>query len=176
MLALKIASRYAEALFDIAQQKGQTEKWEQELASLATLLDAMPELREVLTHPEIPYARKEKLMRRGKVAPDIMAMLFMLLKRGHDPDIAAIHKVFLDLWNKARLVLPVRVTSATSLSESQALSLSASLAKQTGAKIQLHQEIDDSLIAGMVITIGDRVIDASAQSALNSLRAAMSGT
>ena len=71
MLQRRIASRYAEALFGIAQQQGKTEVWEAELASLGAALDSSPELYQVLTHPEIPLRRKETVLKRafqGKIS------------------------------------------------------------------------------------------------------------
>ena len=119
MLQWKIASRYAEALFDLAQQQGKTDMWEQELASLGTLIASTPDLYQVLTHPEIPLRQKDTLVKRafqGKIAEEILAVLLMLIQRGREPDIDTVHTIYHQLWNKARRVIPVSVTSAAPIS------------------------------------------------------------
>jgi F-type H+-transporting ATPase subunit delta len=176
MLPRRIANRYAQALFSIAQERGTVDQWEGELATLATVMEQSPELREVLAHPEIALARKMELLDKlfaGKVAPEILALIQKLIKRGHDPDMDILREIFVELWNAARRVLPVSVTSAVPLSTAQAQAFTEQLAQKTGATIQLSRNIDPELIAGMVVRIGDRLIDASARGVLSELREAM---
>ena len=178
MLSRKIASRYAEALFDLAQQEQKTGTWERELATLAALIERLPDLRTLLTHPEIPLQRKQDVIAhafKGKIADQVLAVLMLLLKRGHDPDIATLHAIFVERWDAARQIVPVTVTSAVALTAPQVQALTDSLARRTGGTIQLARAVDPELIAGMVVQIGDRVIDASAKTALNELRESMRG-
>ncbi len=67
------------------------------------------------------------------------------------------------------------MTSAVPLSESQAHELAQALARRTGSTIQLARNVDPELLAGMVVTIGDHVLDASARTTLQELRTAMTG-
>lgn len=176
MLPGRIASRYAKALFDLAQQQGKTEAWEGELQALAAVIVATPELSDVLTHPEVPLARKEALVNRafaGQVSREVLALLFLLIRRGHEPDIRAIHTIYVKLWNAARKVMPVTVTTAAPMSEAQADALSRTLSGRLGATVTLHRKLDPEILAGMVVTIGDRVIDASARATLERLRLAL---
>lgn len=178
MLPRRIAGRYAEALFNLAQQQGTTAAWGSELEAISRVIEATPELREVLTHPEIPLRRKELVVTQAfgaQIAREVLALLFLLLQRGRDPDITTLHAMYLELWNRARRLLPVTVTSALPMSQEQAQALAQTLARRTGATIQLQQEVDPELIAGLVVRLGDRVIDASARTALQELRESMTG-
>lgn len=178
MLARRIASRYAQALFDLAQQQHTTEAWDQELSALAAVLAASPELVQVLTHPEVTLARKQEIVERafqGNVAQEILAMLLMLIRRGHEPDIATVHELFHARWDQARRLVEVTVTSAAPLSDAQAATLTTTLTRQLGAGVLLHRQVDPALIAGMVVRMGDRIIDASARTTLTELREAMLG-
>ncbi|HEY3377394.1 MAG TPA: ATP synthase F1 subunit delta [Armatimonadota bacterium] len=178
MLPRRIAGRYAEALYGLAAQQGKTAEWSQELAALADVMDANPELRAVLTHPEIPRDQKERIVTQvvqGSAGQQVLAVLFMLIKRGHDPDMRLLHDIYTELWNVARRVMPVTVTSAVPLTESQASALTQALTNRTGASIQLSQAVDANLLAGMVLMMGDRVIDASARTTLEQLRTLMTG-
>ncbi|MHB9131893.1 MAG: ATP synthase F1 subunit delta [Armatimonadota bacterium] len=178
MLARRIASRYTQALFDLAQQQGKTEEWERELATLATVLTSTPELPSVLAHPEIPLSKKEAVLTRafqGKIAPEVLRVLFLLIKRGHEPDIDTLHQIYVERWNAVRRIVPVKVTTAVPISDEQSRTLIQVLTRRLGATVQLSRDIDPNLIAGMVVTIGDRVIDASARTTLEQLRASMMG-
>ncbi len=178
MLPRRIASRYAEALFDLAQQHQQMEAWAQQLTALADVFAATPDLRMVLAHPEVPLARKEQVLRDAfgaQVAPEILAMLTLLIRRGHAPDLAAISEVFHDLLNAARRVVPVTVTTALPLSEAQRQALLQALGRRVAGTVQLQATVDPDIIAGLVVQIGDRVIDASARSTLDALRASLHG-
>jgi len=178
MLQRRIANRYADALFGLALQQGKTDAWERELASLAAVLGSSPDLYGILIHPEIPLTRKEDVVQRvfqGKLSPEVLSLLLLLLRRGHDPDMDLVHDVFVALWNKARQLLPATVTSAVPLTAEQATALADALARRTGSRIQLSQAVDPELIAGLVVTVGDRVIDASARTTLEELRSAMAG-
>jgi F-type H+-transporting ATPase subunit delta len=178
MLQRKIANRYAKAIFDLAVEKGKTEKWETELVLVSALFSSTTDLIEFLTHPEIPLTRKEALLDKileESVSREVKSLFLMLLRRGHAPDAALIHEIYLDYWNKLRNILPVTVTSATPLSDEQTQKLANALAIRTGSNIKLKTEINPEILAGMIIRLGDRVIDASAKTALDEMLAAMAG-
>jgi F-type H+-transporting ATPase subunit delta len=177
MLSRKIAGRYAEALFDLAQERGTTAAWAGELSSLAQLMATTPDLVAVLTHPEVPVARKRAVLTTaltGQVAGEILAVLLLLVRRGHEPDMATVADIFQERWNRARKVLPVTITAAAPLTDSQRASLTAVLHRRTGATVELRELVDPTVLAGLVIRMGDRVIDASARGTLESLRIAFS--
>jgi F-type H+-transporting ATPase subunit delta len=176
MLPRKIASRYAKALFDLAQHEGKTEAWERELATIASIIEATPELTAMLVHPEVSLADKRRVLTQlfqGKISEEIFTLLLLLIRRGHAPDLSTLHEVFVEYWNAARRLMPVHVVSAADLTEAQVMQLTAALSRQTGARVQLQRSVDPELIAGLIVTIGDRVIDASARGALEAMRATM---
>lgn len=178
MLPRKIAGRYAEALFSLAQDKGKIQEWGEELLALAGAINDSPDLHQVLIHPEIPLVKKQGVVTQafqGKIVPEVLAVLFMLIKKGHDPDLRTVYAIFIERWNSTRRVLPVTVQSATPLSAEQQAALIVALGKRTGATIQLQHTVDPELIAGLIVTMGDRVIDASARNTLEQLRVAMTG-
>jgi F-type H+-transporting ATPase subunit delta len=177
-LAPRIAERYAEALYAIACEQSQAEAWERQLAAVAGVFAHSPELLDALTHPEVAVEVKERLLTRtlgSNLPPEILTTLMLLIRRGHEPDTAALHAAFLRQWNRDRRVIPATVTSAVALTSEQARLLAEALAKRTGATIQLTQQVDPALVAGLVVRMGDRVIDASAQTALQDLHTAMRG-
>ncbi|HEY3417688.1 MAG TPA: ATP synthase F1 subunit delta [Armatimonadota bacterium] len=178
MLARRIANRYAEALFQLAQQRNAVQAWEQELATVALVFARTAELTTVLKHPEIPLTQKEALLNKvfkAQISPEVLGVLLLLIRRGHDPAVDLLHEIFVALWNRQRRLLPVQVTSAVPMTEEQAHQLANVLAQRTGSTISLQRNVDPELIAGMTIQLGDRVIDASAKAALAEMRAALSG-
>ena len=178
MLSRRIAGRYAVALFLIAQQHGHTEAWAAELRFVGEILAKEHELREILLHPEIALQKKQELITRvfkGQLSQEILAVLLMLIRRGHEPDMATLAEIYNDEWNKVRNTVPVSVVTAVPISTAQRAALTAVLSRRIGANIILETSVDPAVIAGMVVTIGDRVIDAGARHALATLQASMAG-
>jgi len=173
MLPQKIASRYAEALFGLAQQHGTIEEWERGLALLASVITETPDFAALLTHPEVPLARKQAVLEHafaGRIAPEVLAVLTLLIKRGHDPEMDVVHDMYIHLWHTAQRVVPVTITSALPLSDMQVSALTTVITTRTGRTVLLQQQVDPDILSGLIITMGDRVIDASARTALAELR------
>jgi F-type H+-transporting ATPase subunit delta len=173
MLPRRIASRYAQALFTLAQQQGTVEAWEGELATLAAVIADTPDFSALLTHPEVSLARKHDVLVRafgGKVAPEVLAVLTLLIRRGHEPEMGVVHEIYVHLWHDAQRVMPATVVSAQPLDAAQASALTAALVKRTGRTVTLTQQVDPALLSGLIITVGDRIIDASGRTALDELR------
>jgi F-type H+-transporting ATPase subunit delta len=175
MLPYKIATRYAEALSEIACERDKVEQWEKELTEVSEVLDSLPDLATFLAYPEIPRSRKEAVVRKafeGRISTEILALLLLLIQYGRDPDLEPILQAFRESTCRRLRILPVAVSTALPLTESQADVLVALLERQTGLSIKLERHVDPELIAGMTLTAGDRFTDASARTTLEELRSA----
>jgi len=170
----RASRRYAEALFQLAQETGQLDWLEQELEALVQITAGAPELRRLLDHPEVPRERKFGLLDRvlaGAVSPVLLSLLKLLVERGRQQALGAIAADFGALADAARGLLRVQVTSAVRLSEEQLERLTKVLSHLTGKRIALESEVDPEVLAGAQVRIGDRVIDGSARTRLERLRA-----
>lgn len=171
MSSQTIARRYACALYEVARQKGDTGGFAAVLEAAGRALVENPELRRVLYHQLIPVREKQRIM--DTLFPDVDPLLknffHLVIAKGREralPEIAAQFRRLVDRENR---VLPVEVQAAAPLSEEITAALKERLARITGQNVRLQTRVDPSLLGGMVIRLGDRVLDASLKKKLELL-------
>jgi len=167
------ARRYAEAAFQIGVADGTLSAWERDMATIGATM-RHPELRRLLQHPAIPFAEKERVLRRvmgrGVAAPAVNLVLLMA-RRGRPRAIEPMIAHFTELLRLHRGVALADVRTALPLDDSQRADIAARLRSLTGAEIEMNETVDPDLIGGIAVRIGDRLYDASVRSRLERLRA-----
>jgi F-type H+-transporting ATPase subunit delta len=166
------ARRYAEAAFDIGRADGTLETWERDLLKLREAL-GMDELRALVEHPAVAYADKERVVRRvvGDVVPEALNLVLLMVRRGRPKAIDRMVDHFLVLLRRHRGISLAVVRTALKLDESQRVAVMDRLHELTGDEIEINEVVDESLIGGITVRIGDRLYDASVRSRLERLRA-----
>jgi F-type H+-transporting ATPase subunit delta len=167
------ARRYAEAAFQIGKSAGSLEEWERDLTLLRDELRDS-DLRAVLQHPAIPYASKERVLRAiaGKqVGKEPLNLVLLMVRRGRPRAVNAMLDHFEALLRRERGIALAEVRSALPLDDAQRDALIERLAGLTGDKVQINERVDESLIGGVAVRIGDTLYDASVRSRLERLRA-----
>jgi F-type H+-transporting ATPase subunit delta len=166
------ARRYADAAFEIGRADDTLERWERDLVRLSDAL-ASEELRALVEHPAVPYADKERVLRRvvGDVSPEPMNLVLLMVRRGRPRAIDRMVARFGDLVRRHRGVSLAEVRTAMPLEDVQRTAVVERLHELTGDEIQINEVVDESLIGGITVRIGDRLYDASVRSRLERLRA-----
>jgi len=167
-----VARRYADAAFEIGRADGTLDVWERDLVVLrATLGDE--ELRRLVEHPAIPFADKERVLRRvvEGVSPEPLNLALLMIRRGRPGAIDAMVERFAELVRRERGVSLAEVRTARPLDDDQRDAISDRLRTLTGDRIEMREVVDDTLIGGVSVRIGDRLYDASVRSRLERLRA-----
>jgi F-type H+-transporting ATPase subunit delta len=173
MAELAVVRRYARALFDSANRSGGVDQVEEDLKAVDQVLRQVPRLQSVLRAPTITATRKKHLLAHAfgtRVGPLTMRFLTLVVERRRQDVLTDVYAEFLRLANALRNILPVEVTSATPLTDAERDALARSLAKRTGKQIVLQVDIDPALMGGVVIRMGDTVIDGSVRTRLAQLR------
>lgn len=173
MAELAVVRRYAHALFSTASNTGAVDQVESELGAVHEVLRATPRLKRVLQAPTIPGARKKALLKTvfgEQVGPLTGRFLDLVVDRRRETILHDIHAEFHRLANEARNILPVGVISATPLTDAEHDALAAALAKRTGKRVVLNVEIQPEILGGLMLRMGDTVIDGSVRSRLEQLR------
>jgi F-type H+-transporting ATPase subunit delta len=176
MPELSVTRRYAQALFDTAQRDGTVEKIEQDLDTIDAALRSTPLLLRVLRAPTIARERKKELLRQifGRGVTSLtMRFLDLLVDRRREAILPQINPEFKQLSYRFRNILPVTVRVATRLTAEERQRLLQALAAKTGKTIDLHEEVDPSLMGGAVLRLGDTIIDGSVTGYLRRLRQRM---
>jgi F-type H+-transporting ATPase subunit delta len=166
------ARRYAEAAFEIGRADGTLDRWEADLATLRDAL-AQDDLRALAEHPAVPFADKERVLRRavGDVSTEALNLVLLMVRRGRPKAIPRMVEHFADLVRRERGVALAEIRTALPLDDEQRADVRDRLARLTGETIEINEVVDESLIGGITVRIGDRLYDASVRSRLERLRA-----
>jgi len=168
----EIAQVYARSLFEVAKEQYLLDTIREQLGQFA---DALNDNREVAIFFFSPYfqtsEKKAGLERMISGAePIFMNFLQALLERHRMPAIFRIRAAYEQMWEEENRLLPVQVTSAVELDEQTINSIGERIGQQTGRKIELSSEVDDGIIGGIVLRVGNVILDASIRNRLEQLR------
>jgi F-type H+-transporting ATPase subunit delta len=170
----EVARRYAEALIQAAEREGAVDLVLDELAQLESdVLKPNPRFAQVLASPRVSSAEKDRILvdlLEGRASSLLVRFLRVLNRHERLGYLGAVARTARAIWDKRHARVPVQVRSAVPLDEGQLQSLRAGLARMTGATPILHVSTDPTLIAGLVVQVGDIRYDASAKSRLAQLR------
>ena len=166
------ARRYAEAAFEIGKADGTLDTWERDLASLRAALDDEG-LRHLVEHPAVAFPDKERVLRRvvSGVAEEPMRLALLMIRRGRPGAIDAMVDRFGELVRRERGISLAEVRTAQALDDTQRAAIEERLTQLTGDRIEMREVVDEALIGGVSVRIGDRLYDASVRSRLERLRA-----
>jgi len=168
-----LTRRYAGALFGAAKDADAIDRVESDLGLIAYSLQTMPRLREVLSHPLIPAGRKKEIVAevfKSRIQDVTRHFLDLLIDKRREEILEEVEREYVRLANEFRGVMPVSGASAVPLTSEERARLRAGLEEFTGKRVELQLEEDGSLIGGLVLRIGDTVIDGSVRGYLASLK------
>ena len=165
------ARRYAEAALELGRAEGTLDRWERDLQRLRDALGD-EQLRTLTEHPATPYADKERVIRRvaGDVSPEALNLVLLMVRRGRPRAIPRMVEHFANLLRRERGVSLAEVRTALPLDDTQRDAVMDRLHQLTGDEIEINEVVDESLIGGITVRIGDRLYDASVRSRLERLR------
>jgi F-type H+-transporting ATPase subunit delta len=168
-----VAKRYAEALFQRARQIGTLEQALGELDVAAQVVNSSPQFLSFLSHPEIPAERKMRVLEHalGRVVGETtLAFLAVLVRRGRQNLLQACVRELRVMVEDELGVIPAVATAAAEMEPSQNDRLRRALERLVGRRVELRTVVDPSVIAGVRVTLRDRVIDGTAQWNLQAMR------
>ena len=172
-MAKLISSTYADALFDLAIEKNKTEDWQKAVETIKGILCENPEFGKLMAHPQVDKEEKLSLASEAfenKVDPEIVGLIRIVIEKDRYSEIDSIFEAFIAKVKDYNGVGVAYVSTAKELSESQKDAVVAKLIETTEYKsMEMHYSVDESLIGGMVIRIGDRVVDSSIRTRLDTM-------
>ncbi|HXS33637.1 MAG TPA: ATP synthase F1 subunit delta [Solirubrobacterales bacterium] len=163
---------YAEALFDVAKEKGKLDAIRDELAQFADALDGDHELQVFFFSPYFSTAEKVAGLKRAVSDADaeLLNFLELLIEKGRMQEVFRIRRQLDELWKQENRRIDVTVTSAVELDRAVVEKVGEEIERQTGQKVELASRVDDEIIGGIVLQVGNMVLDASIRSRLDKLR------
>lgn len=170
-MAQLVAKRYATALFELAKEQDAVVALENEIIVVKESFRHL-ELEEFLGHPKISLSEKIKVLETSladKISHDLMGLLVLIVKKGRHGNIHEIFDEVLARIDDHRGRVKAYISSSDALSSDQKEMIVHKLSKQTNKEIIPIYDIDQSLIGGLVIRIGDRIVDNSIKGQLHTL-------
>jgi F-type H+-transporting ATPase subunit delta len=179
MADLRAARRYATALFNVAIRQNGLDAIERDLKTVLDLWDQNPKIAEAMGRPQIPSETKGRIWQQlleGNVQPLLLKFILLLVDKRRIDLLPAIGDEFQRLSDEQRQIVRAQVTTATPLPRDQADALRVNLRARTGKSVELVEAVDPSIVGGVVLRIGDRIIDGSIRTQLSNLKRQLSGS
>ena len=168
----RAARRYAGALFNVAVARKEEDEVAQNLTMVTSVASQSGELMGVLHHPRITRERKKEILHHvfgGQVRPDVEHLLLMLVEKDRASIIPNVASEFARLLDTHRGEADAEVVSAVPLTSEQITQLEVQLQAATGFKVRLKTRVDESILGGLVVRVGDKLIDASVATRLSQI-------
>jgi F-type H+-transporting ATPase subunit delta len=168
----EIASVYARSLFEVAQEQNKLDKVREQLGEFADALDGNRELQVFFFSPYFStQEKKDGLKKAVSGTEDILDnFLELLIEKHRMPAVFRVRRELDRMWQRENKLLPVEVTSAIELDESTVKHIGDRIGEQTGQKIELSARVEPDILGGIVVRVGNSIIDASIRARLEQLR------
>ena len=168
----EIARVYATALFEAARERGKLDAIREQLGTFADALAENRDLQLFFFSPYFSSAEKEDGLKRSIAGaePEVVNFLNLLIEKHRMPVIFRIRRQFDALWAKENKRLGVTVTSAVELDPEIVQRVGAEIEQQTGNTVELQSRVDPDILGGLVVQVGNVVLDTSIRNRLEKLR------
>jgi F-type H+-transporting ATPase subunit delta len=168
----EIATVYARSLFEVAKEQGKLEQVHDELGEFADALNESHELRVFLFSPYFSTKEKIEGLAKAVTGADETTVNFieLLIEKHRTPAIFRVRAEFEALWEDENRLLPVTITSAVALDESTVKQVGDRISEQTGRKVELSARVEPDILGGIVVRVGNSILDASIRNRLENLR------
>ena len=168
----EIAEVYARALFEVAKERDILDEIHDDLGAFTKALDENRELAVFFFSPYFSSEEKKNGLERAVTGADPIFMNFLetLLERHRMPVIFRMRARFEQLWDEEKKLLPVEITSSVQLDKAIVQSIGERIGEQTGQKVELSSKVDPDILGGIVLRVGNVILDASIRNRLEQLR------
>ncbi len=168
----ELANVYARSLFEVAQEHDQLDEIREQLGEFADAVSGSRDLQVFFFSPYFSSKEKKDGIRRVVEGADerFLSFLELLAEKHRMPVVFRIRETFDDMWADANRLLEASVTSAVELDEKIVKQIGEQIEKQTGRRVELTSRVDPDVLGGLVIQVGNTIMDATIRSRLERLR------
>ena len=163
---------YAEALFEVGRDKGTLDTLQQQLGEFTDAVDRNRELQVFFFSPYLSSEEKKDGLKRAvtDAEPELINFLELLVDKHRMPEIFRMRREFEELWKHENRRIDVTVTSAVELDSAVVEKIGQEVERQTGEEVDLSSAVDSDILGGIVLQVGNMVLDASIRTRLEKLR------
>lgn len=168
----EIAQVYARSLFEVAGEHDKIDVVRDQLGAFADALNGSRELQTFFFSPYFSTEEKKEGLDKAVVEADetVRNFLKLLIENHRMPVLFRVRREYDRLWEEANKLLPVQITSAVGLDPSIAERIGEEIGRQTGRTVELTSTVDPEVIGGIVLRVGNSILDASIRTRLENLR------
>ena len=168
----EIAAVYARSLFEVAKEQNKLDTIREQLGAFADALNDTRELQVFFFSPYFSTTEKQDGLDRAvsDADPILVNFLKLLIENHRTPVIFRVRRGFDELWLHENKRLPVQITSAIELDKATVSGIGDRIAEQTGQKIDITSTVDSDILGGLVVRVGNSILDASVRNRLEQLR------
>ena len=168
----EIASVYARSLFEVAMEQDKLDKVRDELVEFTDALNASRELQVFLFSPYFSTKEKSEGLDKAVSGADetVLNFLKLLIEKHRMPVLFRVRADFERLWEEENRLLPVTITSAVELPKSTVKQIGDRISEQTDRKVDLSSNVDPDILGGIIVRVGNSVLDASIRNRLENFR------
>lgn len=167
------AKRYGDALFEVAKESGTLERLFEEAKMIMVILEENPEIVECMRHPKVTTAEKRTVLEDlfgEDFSSEMVELLVMLTEKDHSEEMRNVLQHFIEKVKEENGIGSATVTTAIELSQEKKIAVENRLLETTKyKKLEIQFWVDTSIIGGMIIRIGDRVVDSSIRTKLENI-------
>ena len=166
------ARRYAEAAFEVAMRDDTVADWRDQL-DVAAAIVGDEQVLDVLRNPAIPGDQRAEVLAGAlgdRVSRPVQNLVQLMLRRGRISQVPRVAAEFRRLDDERQGLVHATAITATDLTPDEVRALTARLEQQTGGRVELDVEVDPSVLGGLIVRVGDRMIDGSVRGRLERLR------
>lgn len=163
---------YAQVVFQIAREESTVDKWQQDLTAIVNLATTR-EAAQVLKNPRFPMEARRRVLEAtlSGASPQAINLATLLVSQGRLDSLApSLATEFDKLVDESKGIIGAQVTTAVPVDADTEQGISDRLAKATGKVIRMQTKVEPAILGGMVVRLGDQIVDGSVRSNLNSLR------
>ena len=172
-MAKLVSKTYGDALFAVALEENRMDEFFEAVKVVADILRTNEDFGKLMNHPKIMKEDKVKIVEEtfgGNIPREIVGIMTLLVTKGHASGLISVFDYFINLVKEEKKIGKADVTTAVSLNDKQKAKVEQKLLDTTKYEtFEMNYSVDESLIGGMVIRIGDRVVDSSIKTKLYDL-------
>lgn len=171
-----IGNRYAKALIALANEQGQLEEVYKDMKFFETVCSENDEFRKIMANPIVRHEKKFGILKKifeNRVTNVTFSIFNVLTRKNREQLLYPIAQEFHKLYDEQKGIQKVQISTPTALTDAQKAQFSQIVSESMNKTVELTEKIDESLIGGYVLKVGDTQIDTSVKHKLNELKAAM---
>ncbi len=177
-MAKLVSKVYGDALFELAVESDRIDEFYEESEEIIKILEENSDLPKMMCHPKIDKEEKIEVVEnifKGRISDEIVGLMVMVIEKDHFKNMEDIFSYYIDSVKEYKNIGVAYVKSPMELSDKQKKEIEKKLLDTTDyVKFEMNYEIEPDLIGGLVIRIGDRIVDSSIKTKIYELSKTMS--